>query len=449
MTMIRGTIRSSCSGDVADILRSMRNIMMWSARACLYPYAFLLGIVTVVVIFQLINIVDPPYVIKSKHGIDEVDYDDNPAGPPPRCNWNVHIFDKIRTLNKASEFTALMSKLKKVTKYRYATGKPMVCKGDQGQIPCYMKITVSLNETDLRNKDAVVFGMSAVSMREAIALMMSKRRIDPDQLWVFMTMLSPLEIKKRFPRIGSFPSHITWSYLTSSDVVNPYAQYSVNEPTDKFNVTYGHYVRGKRKLVAWMGDNCGDKDFWPRKAYLAELMKHVPVDLYGECTNLTCLPRNSEQCGMLMSQYKFFLAFESSECREYITEPFWFTALKHQSVPIVYGPKKDSYLKLAPPLSFIHISDFESPQALANYLKSLDKNDGLYSRFFKWRHSGSLKPRYPPFKPESLCKLLPYIEDMKIRKFEKEALSNTKWLSSCRNKNITSMHSLSNWTPWK
>lgn len=422
---------------------------MWAAKACLYPYAFLLGIVTIVVIFQLINIVDPPYVIKSKHGVDKVDYDDNPAGPPPTCNWNVHIFDRIRTLSKGSEFTPLMSKLKRVTNHRYAVGKPMVCQGAPHQIPCSIRITLSSNETDLRNKDAVVFGMSAMSMRDAIGMLASKRRTDPDQLWVFMTMQSPLEMRKLVPRIGSFPTHLLWSYMTSSDVVTPYAQYVTNEPMDTDNVTYGHYVRGKRKLVAWMGNNCDEKDFWPRKAFLTELRKHIPVDLYGECTNLTCLPRNSEQCGMLMSQYKFFLAFESSECREYITESFWLTALTHQSVPIVYGSKKDSYLKLAPPMSFIHISDFESPKALADYLMSLDKNDGLYSRFFKWRHSGSIKTRYPPFKPESLCKLLPYIEDMKIRKLEKETLSETKWFNSCRNRNISSIQSLRTWTPWK
>jgi hypothetical protein len=52
-------------------------------------------------------------------------------------------------------------------------------------------------------------------------------------------------------------------------------------------------------------------------------------------------------------------------------------------VPIVYGGA--DYSSYAPPLSYIDVSDFKSPIDLANYLKLLDQNDGLYLKYFDWK----------------------------------------------------------------
>ncbi len=47
--------------------------------------------------------------------------------------------------------------------------------------------------------------------------------------------------------------------------------------------------------------------------------------------------------------------------------------------------------------SIIKVSDFESPKALADYLKMLDENDEEYARFFDWKkeplYSGWLQDR--------------------------------------------------------
>ena len=53
------------------------------------------------------------------------------------------------------------------------------------------------------------------------------------------------------------------------------------------------------------------------------------------------------------------------------------------------GAHPDDYRAVAPPHSYIHVDDFESPRHLADYLKLLDQNDTLYNEYFAWKGSGS------------------------------------------------------------
>ena len=88
---------------------------------------------------------------------------------------------------------------------------------------------------------------------------------------------------------------------------------------------------------------------------------------------------------MLQQSYRFYLAFENSNCNDYITEKFWYNAIQNDIVPIVMGPHRHVYERLAPPNSFIHVDDFESPADLARYLKLLSKNKTKYLQYFKWK----------------------------------------------------------------
>ena len=73
---------------------------------------------------------------------------------------------------------------------------------------------------------------------------------------------------------------------------------------------------------------------------------------------------------------KFYLSFENAyHCNDYISEKFWRNALHSNLVPIVFGPHLDDVLAVAPPNSFIHAEQFDSPSQLVNYIDYLDKND--------------------------------------------------------------------------
>ena len=81
-------------------------------------------------------------------------------------------------------------------------------------------------------------------------------------------------------------------------------------------------------------------------------------------------------------RYKFYLSFENSLCQEYITEKL-FHNMQRFTVPVALVAA--NYLSILPPKSHIDIRDFESPRALAEYLKMLDKNDKVYNEYHAWR----------------------------------------------------------------
>src|SRR5215470_4615621 len=102
---------------------------------------------------------------------------------------------------------------------------------------------------------------------------------------------------------------------------------------------------------------------------------------------------------MLNRDYKFYLAFENSNCRDYITEKFFVNGLGHNRenfnlVPIVMGGHPDDYQRSAPQNSYIHVDDFESPAQLAQYLNYLDGNATAYNEYFRWKGSGEFINTY-------------------------------------------------------
>ena len=139
---------------------------------------------------------------------------------------------------------------------------------------------------------------------------------------------------------------------------------------------------GKSRLVAWMASDCTATN--KRTDYVALLQRHIQVDVYGKCGNLTCLPKFSAACEKLLRSYKFYLAFENCLCPEYITEKVWMRLRDGVVVPVVLGSAE--YEKYLPKHSYIDIRDFSSPRHLADYLKLLDKNDTLYNEYFEWRN---------------------------------------------------------------
>ena len=129
-----------------------------------------------------------------------------------------------------------------------------------------------------------------------------------------------------------------------------------------------------------------------RLQFVKEVQEHFPVDIYGKCGTKKCSYSSSHNCfKSLGKDYKFYLAFENSNCRDYITEKFYYNALGNDMIPIVMGARPEDYKRVAPHKSYIHVDDFEGgPMQLANYLMKLEANDELYNEYFKWKGTGEM-----------------------------------------------------------
>lgn len=115
--------------------------------------------------------------------------------------------------------------------------------------------------------------------------------------------------------------------------------------------------------------------------------------------------RNSKCEFDLLNNNKFYLAFESTNCTDYITEKFWRT-LAMGLIPIVIQPPKDSYERVAPIDSYIHAQDFNyDPLKLANYLSQVSSDFNLYLKHVKWRFKYEALYKLKDLEEQRLCEL--------------------------------------------
>lgn len=309
-------------------------------------------------------------------------------------------------------------------------------------------------DTDLRiarTMDAVLFGLSPFTMRWSFTKVLGYKPVD-NQLVVFYSMENVLRMHTWNTRLGLFKYHVDMTYGAYSNISVPYAYFTpfAEDETNKSETK--NWMQGKTKLIAWMASNCKEV-FWPRNEFVAELQRHMQIDTYGRCGNLTCLPRLSEECVKMLTKYKFYLSLENSECNDYLTEKIWASALENDVIPVVYGPRKADYEKYAPPNSFIHVSDFENAEELARYIKRVASDEKLYNSYFKWREHGKVYQKYPKLQMTYFCDLLPYMNRVPPVMHE---VKDSRWFKSCRHElkvrkglNLTAIQRLSGWKPWK
>ncbi|XP_064634590.1 glycoprotein 3-alpha-L-fucosyltransferase A-like isoform X2 [Lineus longissimus] len=204
------------------------------------------------------------------------------------------------------------------------------------------------------------------------------------QIWVYFSLESPLHTST----LRHVRGLVNWTatYRRDSVIVAPYEKFvpytaGVTEKPQQKN-----YASGKTKMVAWLVSNCAAKS--NRGKVAQELSRYVRVDIYGRCGHYTCRKGEAKCFELLDKDYKFYLSFENSNCRDYITEKFYLNGMQHDIIPIVFGATRADYERSVPKHSFIHVDDFKDLRQLASYLKMLDKNDTLYNDYFKWKGTG-------------------------------------------------------------
>ncbi|KAF5307930.1 hypothetical protein FQR65_LT06497 [Abscondita terminalis] len=176
--------------------------------------------------------------------------------------------------------------------------------------------------------------------------------------------------------------NLTITYRFDSDVRIRYG--SIRKRKTNRHFPTAKDVEKKTKLVAWFVSHC--KTTSKREDLVKAMQKYVPVDVYGKCGNLSCARSgylSMDHCyNLLERDYKFYLSFENSLCKDYFTEKLYYV-LPKTIIPIVYAGHDETIL--APPNSFINIKDFENVKSLVEYMLFLDSNTTEYLKYFQWR----------------------------------------------------------------
>lgn len=168
----------------------------------------------------------------------------------------------------------------------------------------------------------------------------------------------------------------TMTYRFDSDVVRRHG-YLVEGET-KYKMPPRAYFANKTGSVAWVVSNCHNA-ISNREVLAKELAKHVKLDVYGKCGDKDC-PKDCFD--MIEKNYKFYLSFENSYCKDYTTEKLY-KILQRNIIPIVYGG--GNYTAVTPPTSVINVEDFNNIEELAYFINYLNDNLDDYLEYFEWK----------------------------------------------------------------
>ena len=150
------------------------------------------------------------------------------------------------------------------------------------------------------------------------------------------------------------------------------------------------------------------------------------------CGQKRCPRYKAKQCFEILNKdYKYYLAFENSNCHDYVTEKFYVNGLTNNIVPIVMGAHPNDYKRSAPPHSYIHVDDFKSPEHLARYLHRLEQDNSAYNEYFTWKETGEFVNTY------FWCRLCALLHSPRIEHESHSYADMHKWWTgpgTCQNK---------------
>ena len=275
---------------------------------------------------------------------------------------------------------------------------------------CPVKCITTQDKSEIADVDAIDFHLSnlwtkfwTIDTKATIKFPTYRR---PDQVWYVSNMEPPQHLWGDLKVFNGIFNWTRW-YRMDATVTWRYGfPYRLNK-TEKQNATLQmkdrNIFREKTKGIMGRISNCHAQNRRYKTIY--EMQRHLDMDMFGLCYNNPCGNPSDQwdkSCDILMKEYKFYLAFENNDCRDYVTEKYWF-ALNRDQIPIVNWRSVDPRSVI--PKSFINIYDFKDLESLAKYVKQVSNNETLYNSYMEWRKE------YANFMPCPSCDVCQALHD--------------------------------------
>lgn len=251
---------------------------------------------------------------------------------------------------------------------------------------CSADCVVSSSRCYYNHADALVFHWRDIDFFDIPAKL-------ANQTWVLYNKESPENVpilQTYMPWLMNENFDWTLTYREDSDVYAPYGYFAKRNDTindDHARTAEADTYKNKTKMIAWLVSNCHTTS--RREQLVDELRKYLPVDILGDCGANTCPRTQSRECERSIERdYFFYLSFENSLCKDYVTEKL-FRTMQYDVLPVTFGSA--NYAKLLPPHSYIDALNFSSIRSLANFLQALANSELDYRAYFDWkRHYRSI-----------------------------------------------------------
>ena len=255
---------------------------------------------------------------------------------------------------------------------------------------CKAKCEIYTDKNDITNADAINFHLSglwdkywSIGTRSVIKLPKYRR---PDQVWVISNMEPPQHLWGDLKVFNGLFNWTQW-YRTDSDIKwlygGPYKLNKTEEEHAIIQMSKRNIFNEKSREICGRISNCMDSN--RRYTIISEMQHYLDIDMYGLCYNHPCGNTRHEQdtsCNNVIKQYKFYLAFENNDCKDYVTEKYWYS-LEREQIPIVNWKLLNRNMVI--PNSFINIYDFKDIESLTRYIKEVSENETLYNSYFDWK----------------------------------------------------------------
>ncbi|KAL3876086.1 hypothetical protein ACJMK2_033967 [Sinanodonta woodiana] len=259
-------------------------------------------------------------------------------------------------------------------------------------LKCPHKCSVTNDPKDLVDSDAVFFHLTdlwipnwEIGTKRTLPF---PKESHPNQIWIIHNNEPPFSF---FGNVDIFGDIFNWTmwYRSDATIYDPYGR-AVNLDQVEKKVAREQYERRniyseKSKFMVGAVSNC--KDAGRRYLLIDQMSTYLDIDMFGKCYGNTMCGTawrdGNSDCDEVLRKYRFYLAFESSHCMDYVTEKYWYALDRHQ-IPVVNWKRKD-LLSGYIPNSYINVYDFPSIKEFADFITIVNSNETLYNSYFEWR----------------------------------------------------------------